>query len=90
MLEEVVDKNIPVLMDELDVCSCNKCSNIVRSLALNSLEPKYSMSQLDEILTRLDVISFQMQVDSTLAIIFAIKKSKKYLDHNSPIITFGD
>jgi len=74
-LEEVLSQNP-------NVCQCERCRLDISALALNNLQPRYAVSEFGEVMTHLDLETFQWKAEVVVAIIKALDLVSKKPRHN--------
>ncbi len=63
---------LPIFLQEVDCCKCDKCMDDMMALALNALKPKYVNSHKGELFSRLDTTKYQNTIDIDVAVTKAI------------------
>lgn len=81
-MEIVVDRVLPGLMKEYDVCDCQRCFMDTKALTLNQLDPKYVVSLRGELMMDIDSTMLQHQADVLSAALKAIQKVSKNPRHD--------
>ena len=76
MLEEIIGRG------ERNVCSCERCRLDVIALALNSLPPKYVVTEIGNAVTNVDLDSAQGKANVTMAVCSAIDIVNSRPRHN--------
>jgi len=73
--EKIIDYLIDKIFDEYnDICKCEKCILDVKAIALNSMPPKYVVTNKGELYTKLNIeFNNQQIIDATKAITQAIE-----------------
>jgi len=79
LVDEVIDDMFQV--PTLEFCKCDRCRMDIKALALNTLPPKYVVTEKGEVYAKLDTFRNQMRVDVLRAVIEAIEKVKKKPSH---------
>ncbi|MCY6371419.1 late competence development ComFB family protein [Clostridium ganghwense] len=81
--EELVDQLLPkTLKDYKDICKCEKCILDIKAYALNSITPKYIVTDQGEIYTRaLNEINKQETINIIKSITKAIEVVSKNPKH---------
>lgn len=64
-----------------ELCRCGRCRLDITALALNTLPPRYVVSDFGEIMTQFDLESFQWKTDVMIAVIRALDVVKKHPRH---------
>lgn len=81
LMEKLVDSKLDELMQEADVCCCERCRTDALALSLNNLPPKYIVSVGGDIYARYEAMKAQCQADITATILNAIAVVDKYPRH---------
>ncbi len=81
LMEEIVERRIDQLVEEIDACWCDQCKADVRALALNNLPPQYIVNSAGDMFSRVHAQTIQRQVDVEAAIILAIETVRKNPGH---------
>lgn len=73
VLVNKMEAAVQAYIQELDtagslVCSCERCKKDTVALALNTLPPKYVVTDLGEVLTNINLDSTQWRADITIAV----------------------
>jgi len=63
ILEEVMRLEAPKIMEEYGMCACDRCVNDVLALALNSMPPKYVVSQRGALFAKISSYGNQYKID---------------------------
>lgn len=75
--EIMIDNNIESVLEKYtDICKCEKCRLDIKAIALNSLLPRYVVTQIGQIYKKLDELDDQMKVDVIRALTYAVEKVK--------------
>lgn len=83
-MEILVDEVLPgMLVNEQEICHCDRCILDIKAIALNRLAPKYIVSDLGEIYRRYDDVSKQLEIDAIEAIMKSIELVKKCPRHDA-------
>lgn len=80
-MEEVVFNLIDSVLDDIDMCKCELCIKDIAALALNSLPPKYIVSEKGELYSKVNSLRSQFEVDVISAITKAAVLVKKTPRH---------
>ncbi len=73
-MEEVVDSTIEeILQHRDDVCKCQRCRMDTKALALNHLPPKYVVTDMGYVYTKINELEAQFKADVTVAVTNALK-----------------
>ncbi|ADL42965.1 Late competence development protein ComFB [Caldicellulosiruptor obsidiansis OB47] len=81
LMEEVVQKYYEKIIDELDVCRCEKCKADVMALALNRLPPRYCVTEEGKMYVKLKELEIQFEVDIIAALAAAAYIVKNNIRH---------
>ncbi|MEW6708432.1 MAG: late competence development ComFB family protein [Candidatus Riflebacteria bacterium] len=76
MLDEIIRRR------EKDVCACERCKLDVIALALNSLPPKYVVTEIGNAVINVDLDSAQGKANITMAVCSAIDIVNKRPRHD--------
>jgi len=71
-MENVVKQMAERMLPESGICSCSRCLLDVLALALNSLPPKYVVTNIGNAVTNVDLDSSQWKANVTMAVCNAI------------------
>ena len=83
-MEEVVDGTLDEIMSYRDdVCKCERCRMDTKALALNHLPPKYVVTDMGYIYTKINELESQFKADITVAVTNAIKIIRKNPRHEA-------
>ena len=63
ILEEVMRLEAPKVMKGLEMCGCDRCINDVLAIALNSIPPKYVVTQRGALFAKISAYGTQYQTD---------------------------
>jgi competence protein ComFB len=81
-MEEVVDGTIEeILSYHDDVCGCERCRLDIKALALNHLPPKYVVTDIGYVYTKINELESQFKADVAVAVTNAIKVVRKNPRH---------
>ena len=73
-MEEAVDGTIEeILAHRDDVCTCDRCKLDIKALALNHLPPKYVVTDMGYVYTKVNELENQFKADITVAVTNALK-----------------
>lgn len=61
-MEDAVERYVDDIMEELDMCTCNKCRYDVMAIALNNLSPQYTVTEEGALYNK--VKSMEVQFDT--------------------------
>lgn len=82
IMEEFVDGAMDSLIKESGCCSCYKCREDIKCIALNSLPVKYVSTRKGELFSKLEQTALQYTIDVNLACMDAIKLVKNQPHHD--------
>jgi len=81
-MEEVVDRTIgEILAPRDDICKCERCILDIKALALNNLPPKYVVTDIGYVYTKVNELESQFKADITVAVTNAMKIIRKNPRH---------
>jgi len=81
-MEEVVKQMAEQMLPASGVCGCSRCLLDVLALALNSLPPKYVVTNIGNAVTNVDLDSSQWKANVTMAVCNAISVVKSRPRHS--------
>jgi len=67
-MEEIVFSLIREVLDDINVCTCDKCILDIAAIALNELPPKYIVTEKGELYSKVNSLKQQFEVDVISAI----------------------
>ncbi|MDQ2085286.1 late competence development ComFB family protein [Herbivorax sp. ANBcel31] len=67
-MEEVVFLVMKEISEDINVCTCEKCSLDILAIALNDLPPKYIVSEKGELYSKINALKQQFEVDVIAAL----------------------
>lgn len=83
MMEKIVDQKIAEVLPTTKCCTCEKCLDDIRAMALNKLPAKYVSSDKGELFSRLNsVMEKQNSVDIHVAVLSAIEFVETHPHHD--------
>lgn len=80
-MEEFVFHQLKEVLDDINMCKCEKCMLDVAAIALNDLPPKYIVTEKGELYSKIDALKQQFDVDVIVAITRAAAVVKKRPRH---------
>ncbi len=91
-MEEVVFSQLQEVLEDINACTCEKCTLDIAAIALNDLPPKYFVTEKGELYSKVNSLRQQFEVDILAAIIKAavIVKRKPRHSENSSFIDVHD
>ena len=81
MTEVFVKEKVLEMMETYGVCQCEKCYMDVCAMVLNSVKPQYVTTLKGSLLSKLDGMNRQYNVDVTIDIVKAIEHIKEFPNH---------
>jgi competence protein ComFB len=81
-MEEVVFNQMKEILTDINVCTCEKCLLDIAAIALNTLPPKYVVSEKGMLYSKVDSLGQQFDVDVIAAITRAAVIVKRSPRHN--------
>ncbi len=81
--EQLVRKKVRELMEDFDICRCDKCYLDACAITLNQLESHYVTTRKGELLTLLEATGYQYKTDLTVYVLKALKRVKAFPQHES-------
>jgi len=67
-MEEIVFNQIKGILEDINVCQCEKCTLDIAAIALNDLPPKYIVTEKGELYSKINALRQQFEVDVVAAI----------------------
>lgn len=67
-MEEIVFNLIQDVLEDINMCTCEKCIYDIAAIALNDLPPKYIVSEKGELYSKINTLKQQFEVDVIAAI----------------------
>lgn len=80
-MEEIVFSMIKEVLEDINVCSCDKCILDIAAIALNDLPSRYIVSEKGELYSKINSLRQQFEVDVISAITKAavlVKRSPRH------------
>lgn len=72
-MEDVVKRLVPEVLNEYkDVCKCPMCVEDIEAIVLNSMPPKYAVSEKGALYIKTNELSTQFKMDVIKEIVIAI------------------
>ncbi|WKY45865.1 late competence development ComFB family protein [Eubacteriaceae bacterium ES2] len=82
-MEEVVEDLLPKLLETYnDICTCEKCLDDIRAIALNKLHPAYFVTRKGFLFTKMEETLVQSKADVIHELTSAIEIVSKNPMHN--------
>lgn len=82
-MEEIVFSLIDEVLEDINVCKCDKCTRDIAAIALNDLPARYIVSQKGELYSKIDSLKQQFEVDVIAAITKAAVLVKRNPRHET-------
>ena len=82
-MEEIVFQQMKSVLPDLNTCSCDKCLLDIAAIALNSLPPKYVVTEKGELYSKIETLKQQFEVDVVAAVTKAaviVKRNPRHED----------
>lgn len=67
-MEQVLFSQMKEVLEGIEVCKCEKCILDIAAIALNSLPPKYIVSEKGELYSKVETLKNQFEVDIIAAL----------------------
>lgn len=67
-METLVYEMLDEVISETEVCKCNHCRMDIAAIALNSLSPKYVVTNSGKLYTKINMLQQQFEVDVLSAV----------------------
>lgn len=80
-MEEIVFNMMKEVLENINVCTCDKCILDIAAIALNGLPPKYVVTEKGELYSKVNILQQQFEVDVIAAITKAADIVKKHPRH---------
>lgn len=81
-MEEVVFSLMKEVLDDINVCNCEKCKMDIAAIALNDLPPRYIVSDKGELYSKVNSLKQQFEVDVISAVTKAAVLVKRKPRHD--------
>lgn len=81
LMEDVVIRYTNSIIDDLGVCTCDKCRLDIASYTLNRIPAKYTATSQGELLAKSEVLGNQFEANIVTLIVRASEIVKKYPKH---------
>jgi competence protein ComFB len=82
-MEEVVDSTMDeILARDEEICKCDRCKLDIKALALNHLPPKYVVTDIGYVYTKINELVSQFRADIAVAVTNAMKVVRKNPRHD--------
>ena len=70
--EDLIDMYLDSCITAAGMCECPRCRADVRAFALNNFPPRYVVTDIGDVLSRVDLLSNQFRADIIIAIMNGI------------------
>lgn len=67
-MEDVVRRSVDNIVKSMDICKCEKCMADIIAISLNNLPPKYIVTEIGELYTKVNELKQQFAIDVQTAI----------------------
>lgn len=67
-MEEIVFNQMKDVLEDINMCTCEKCILDIAAIALNDLPPKYIVTEKGELFSKINALKQQFEVDVIAAI----------------------
>lgn len=81
-MEEIVFSQMKEILNDINMCTCDKCLLDIAAIALNDLPPKYIVTDKGELYSKINTLGQQFEVDVVAAITKAAVLVKRKPRHN--------
>jgi len=81
-MEEIVFNQMKDILNDINMCTCDKCLLDIAAIALNDLPPKYIVTEKGELYSKINTLGQQFEVDVVAAITKAAVLVKRKPRHN--------
>ncbi len=81
VMEQIVSDRLDVLLKNEECCTCERCIDDMKAIALNKLPPKYVSTNSGELFTKLNASLRQNTVDIDIAVTAALAMVSKQPSH---------
>ncbi|MDD2446878.1 MAG: late competence development ComFB family protein [Tissierellia bacterium] len=80
-MEEVVFNHMDKVLNNMEICKCEKCRMDIAAIALNNLPTKYVVTQKGELYSKVSTLLSQFEVDAITTITKAAIKINENPQH---------
>lgn len=82
-MEVIIDEQLPGILKDYasSICTCDRCIEDIKALALNNLKPMYAASDKGIVYSKINELTTQFIVDITTELIQAIETVSKNPRH---------
>ena len=81
-MEEIVFSQMNDILNDINVCTCDKCLLDIAAIALNDLPPKYIVTEKGELYSKINTLGQQFEVDVVSAVTKAAVLVKRKPRHD--------
>ncbi len=81
-MEEIVMEMLDEILEDISMCTCDRCKIDVAAKALNDLPPQYIVTRKGEVFSKVNNLRAQFEVDVISAITKAAILVKRYPNHD--------
>lgn len=81
-MEKWVKEQMEYLLENMNVCKCEKCKKDICALALNNLKPYYVVNEMGRVMAKLASTQNQFETDITIQVTKAIEIVSKSPKHS--------
>ncbi|NLN56523.1 MAG: late competence development ComFB family protein [Gammaproteobacteria bacterium] len=81
-MEEIVFSQMKDILNDINMCTCDKCLLDIAAIALNDLPPKYIVTEKGELYSKINTLGQQFEVDIVSAVTKAAVLVKRKPRHN--------
>lgn len=81
-MEEIVFGQMKDILNDINMCTCDKCLLDIAAIALNDLPPKYIVTEKGELYSKINTLGQQFEVDVVSAVTKAAVLVKRKPRHN--------
>lgn len=67
-MEDVVRKSANSIVKSMDICKCEKCMADIIAISLNDLPPKYIVTEIGELYTKVNELEQQFAINVQTAV----------------------
>ncbi len=83
-MEEIVFNQIKEILEDINMCTCEKCILDIAAIALNDLPPRYIVTEKGELFSKINALKQQFEVDVVAAVTKAavlVKRKPRHEEH---------
>lgn len=70
-MELVAAQKLEEVLKYMNICKCDKCKLDIMAIALNDLPPRYVVTEVGELYTKVSELASQFEVDTETALVKA-------------------